>query len=453
MRYELLQAYQGHTEILEGQCPSWICRAVTDGEADAFLLKKKEMTGDSAVGCLAIQAREEGAELLYVHASEEKSFPVLFRRLRQYLKERELSSVSCHEMVPEERVEGWERLLGSQHFVLEEAEHFYEIPLEDIEKTSVFAENEKVTNAVEKGRIRPALGAVGSERKALLELMERTHPGRNGESPYGEAFPELSGIYVHNHKVLGYLFLSVYKGCVIVEECGAEKGMEAILLALMNHFIPEIRQSLPDAACFYVPVDGDLMSYPVCKKQLLRKELQAKKSSLCHASWDQDQAFAMREVQELLLPESEDEEAMPEETAIIVQRLMQLEGTLDEMQQECLLVPRKDEPALQLWMDVNGVEVICYLQYSIWNLDEGGFVLEAVVSLDRVYEDEREAEALCADYNRKSLLSTLYPEEGRYFLRLTHKEQGEPANEDVLRVLLEDIVGEWELFQAVTMDD
>ncbi len=452
MRYELLQAYSGHTEMLEGQCPLWIRRAVAEGDVDAFLLKKKEITGDSVCGCLALHTSEEGAELLYVRATEKKGFQVLFRRLRQYLKEHELADITCHQMIVEEQEEDWGQLLTGQHFVLEESESFYRISLEDLEHCAVFAENEKVSNAVEKGRIRPALGAVGTERKALLNLMSRTHPNREGAGEYGEAFPKLSGIYVHNHKVLAYLFLSVYRGCIIVEECGAEKGMEALLLALMNHFIPEIRQEIPDADSFYVPVAGDLMSYPACKKLLLRKDLHVQKSSLCHAAWDRDQAFAMREVQELLLPENQEEE-LEEETGIILQRLMELEKDLDELQQECLLISLEEEPALQLWLDINGEEVVSYLRYHLLDVNQGGFVLEASVPLDVVYEDEQEAKLRCMDYNRKNLQGMIYPRDGRLYLRLTRREQGDPLGEDGIRLLLEELLEEWELFHAVTMVD
>lgn len=452
MRYELLQAYSGHTEILEGECPQWIRRAVSEGDADAFLLKKKDLTGETVCGCLAIHIFEEEAELLYVSATEKKGFQVLFRRLRQYLKEHALLSVTCHQMVAEDQVEDWEQLLTGQHFVLEESEGFYQISLEDMERCAVFAENEKVTNAVEKGRIRPALGAVGSERKALLKLMERTHPNREGLGAYGEAFPKLSGIYVHNHKVLAYLFLSVYKGCIIVEECGAEKGMEALLLALMNHFIPEIRREIPDADSFYVPVDGDLMRYPACKKLLLRKDLHTGKASLCHAVWDQDQAFAIREVQEMLLPENT-EDGLSEETAILLQRLMELEKRLDELQQECMLISLEKEPALQLWLDANGEEIVAYLRYHLLNVNQGDFVLEASVPLDALYEDEKEAGLRCVNYNLKNLQGMVYPHEGRLYLKLTRREQGEALDEDGIRLLLEDILDEWELFRAVTMVD
>ncbi len=452
MRYQLLQAYKGHTQMLEGHCPRWIRWAVSDGNADAFLLKKNEEDSEEFTGYMAVTSQDEEPELLSVSASDDKSFKVLFRRLRQYLKEHDFSSIRCNEMILKEQEEEWQSLLLGQHFIVEESESFYRISLDDIEKCAVFAENDKVTNAVEKGRIRTALGATGAERTALLDLMERTHPDRKEEGEYGRAFPELSGIYVHHQKVLAYLFLSVYKGCIIVEECGAEKGMEALLLALMNQFIPEIRNEFPDADHFYIPEKGDLMQYTACKKLLFRKELKVCEASLCHAYWDQDQAFAMREVQELLLPEDEEQE-IPEKTVIELMRLQQLEETLDTMQQECMLVSYKDEPALQLWIAPDEGELVVYLRYQLLDVDTGSFVLEATVPMEVLSGEDSEGLSMCMDYNRKSSLSTAYSEEGRLYLRLTHMELELPPEEDAVRTFLEQIVEEWDYFHIMNLDD
>ncbi len=452
MRYQLLQAYKGHTQMLEGHCQQWIRWAVSDGNADAFLLKKVVEDTEEFTGYMAVTSQDEEPELLSVRASDDKSFKMLFRRLRQYLKEHDFDSIRCNEMILKEQEEEWQSLLLSQHFVVERSESFYRISLDDIEQCAVFAENDKVTNAVEKGRIRSALGASGAERAALLDLMEKTHPDRKKEGEYGRAFPELSGIYVHHQKVLAYLFLSVYKGCVIVEECGAEKGMEALLLALMNQFIPEIRNEFPDADYFYIPEKGDLMQYTACRKLLFRKELKVCEASLCHAYWDQDQAFAMREVQELLLPENEDQE-LTAETVIELMRLQQLEGTLDIMQQECMMVSYKDEPALQLWLAPDERELVLYLQYHLLDADTGSFVLEAVVPMEVLSGEDTEGLSMCMDYNRKSSISTAYSDEGRLYLRLTHMEFDMPPEEDEIRTFLEQIVEEWDYFHIMNLED
>lgn len=452
MRYQLLQAYKGHTQMLEGHCPQWVRWAVSDGNVDAFLLKKKEDDAEEIAGYLAVTSLDENPELLSVKASDDKSFRLLFRRLRQYLKEHDFSSIRCNEMILKEQEEEWQSLLLGQHFIVEESESFYRISLDDIEKCAVFAENDKVANAVEKGRIRTALGATGAERVALLDLMERTHPDRKEEGEYGRAFPELSGIYVHHQKVLAYLFLSVYKGCIMVEECGAEKGMEALLLALMNHFIPEIRNEFPDAEHFYIPMEGDLMQYAACRKLLLRKELNVCETSLCHAYWDQDQAFAIREVQELLLPEEETQE-LPEKTVIELMRLQQLEESLDTLQIECVLTSYKDEPALQLWIAPDEGELMVYLRYHLLDEDAGNFVLEAIVPMEVLSGEDEEGLSMCMDYNRRSSISTAYSDEGRLYLRLTHMELALPPEEDDIRTFMEQIVEEWDFFHIMNLED
>ncbi len=450
MNYRIQQPYREHTDLLEKQCPLWVKSAVSDGNAEAFAVVDADSEEKTVTGYLAVNGSGEEADLLCVNAVDEYSFQVLFRRFRQYLKEHAITTVVCHEMVSEERRQSWEKLLNGQHFVLETPEKFYEISLEDIGKCSLFAQNETIRNAAEKGRIRNALGTMGEERKSLKDLMLRTHPDKGDLGRYGRAFPQLSGIYVHNHKVLAYLFISVYKGCMIVEECAAEKGMDALLLALMNHFVPEILREFPDSKNFYIPEDGDLMRYELCRKMILNKNLEIRKASLCHAYWNQNQAFAMREVQDFfLVAEAAQEDAG--EDAVVISRTQQLVDILDGMQQENLLVLYEGRPAIQLWMEIDGEEVNCYLRYSLMDANQGKFVLEALVPLN-VCADEAVAAELCMNYNRDRIITTLFWKEERFYMRACVKEYDIPETEKNIRMLLDDIASEWEIYCLVTAE-
>lgn len=141
------------------------------------------------------------------------------------------------------------------------------------------------------------------------------------------------------------------------------------------------------------------------------------------------------------LEEGDDLEAME------ISRLLQLHDLLYKMKMEVMISEYKEEPILRIWPKVGNEELDCYLRYHAWNLDKGIFLLEAFVPMAPCPEDEMETLIQCMKYNQESLVGTLYPEEGRLYLRMVYREAGIPIDEERMQEFLKDLVEEWEYLQ------
>lgn len=148
------------------------------------------------------------------------------------------------------------------------------------------------------------------------------------------------------------------------------------------------------------------------------------------------------------MTEEQLEEGLDDVVLLESMRKMQLEELLKEIQQEYSEAWFDEEPALEIWLMDGDEEITCYLRYHMIDVDRANFVLEAVVPME-VMEDEEKAALLCMDYNKRSLESVAYSDEGRLFLRILYKEQGTPIDEDEFYEFSCEIKRQWELFHVM----
>lgn len=140
-------------------------------------------------------------------------------------------------------------------------------------------------------------------------------------------------------------------------------------------------------------------------------------------------------------------EAEDDFEAMEISKLLQLHDLLYKMKMEVMISEYKEEPILRIWPKVGNEELDCFLRYHTWNLDKGIFLLEAFVPMAPCPEDEMETLAQCMKYNQDSLVGTLYPEEGRFYLRMVYRESKSPIDEEEMKGFLNDLVEEWQYLQ------
>lgn len=133
--------------------------------------------------------------------------------------------------------------------------------------------------------------------------------------------------------------------------------------------------------------------------------------------------------------------------AVEISRLMQLQDLLSEMKMEVMISEYKEEAVLRIWPKVGDEELDCYLRYHAWNVDKAIFLLEALVPMAPCPEDEMETLAQCMKYNQDSMVGTLYPEEGRLYLRMVYREAETPIGAEEMQEFLDELIEEWEYLQ------
>ncbi len=151
--------------------------------------------------------------------------------------------------------------------------------------------------------------------------------------------------------------------------------------------------------------------------------------------------------------EYQEEENENDTEAMEMSRLLRLYDLLSDMKMEVMLSEYEEEPVLRIWPEACGEELDCYLRYHFWSADQGVFLLEAMVPMEPFKEDETKILKLCMEHNRESLTSTVYPEEGRLYLRMVYRESGTAVDEASIRAFLRELVEEWEFFSALREKD
>lgn len=441
MRYKILQAYKDHTIELMEICPQWIRSLISEGEADCFYLVAKEEDQETLAGYIALQSEDVGAQILAMSADDEFCFSMLFRRVRQYMQERGLESLIISQVLDENQKKDWEKLLYSQNFTLDEGQKYCKVRLSEIENCSLFEKNAKVDLAVESGRIRPVLGLEGKELDSLINLMQKTHPAAEDKEEFGTAIPELSEVYVHNNQVLAYVFMSLYKDQLFVQECGAQKSMELLILALINNTVCDISSTFKESDSFYIPIDGDLGRSHLFKKMLEREDFKPDMAQEHLGYWDWEQDMAISQVKSLLDAKFNQEEY--DTDAIIIARTEQLHDLLNDMDRENLVTFFREKPCIQTWFNSKGQEETIYLSYYLINVNLGFFALEAIVPL-KVCQNDEEAVKICHNFNKISPSCSVFEEDGRIYLRMSLMEHEIPVNYDQMTYFIEDLITTWE---------